>query len=241
MRTRPIIAAFLALFAAAPAAADITARYVSGMNVPMALTVQANDRGDSRLAMGNQMAALVVDGVAYVVMADLSGTFVVRQDDMLAVMAEQFRAAIGDVQGPPRELNPEPAYRVVERGTEIVGGRSGTVVGLRTPGQENQPGLDFVVNTDPDLAPIGRAIARQFGGQTEGIWGMFGPGFESQRAYAAALQSIFERGTVIRMGRVMRLDTVDDRDLPDSLFTLPSAPLSREQFAARSNPSASQR
>jgi hypothetical protein len=241
MRPGPIIAAFLALFAATPAAADITARCVSGMNVPMALTVQVNDRGDSRLATGNQMAVLVVDGVVYVVMADLSGTFVVRQDDMLAVIAEQFRAAIGEVQGPPRELNPEPAYRVVERGTEVVGGRSGTVVGLRTAGQENQPGLDFVVNTDSDLAPIGRAIALQFGGQTAGVWGMFGPGFESQIAYAAALQSIFERGTVIRMGRIMRLDTVDNRDLPDSLFTLPSAPLSREQFAARSNASASQR
>ena len=233
MRIQPIIAAILALLAASPAAADVTARYVSGTNMPMALTVQVNDRGDSRLAMGNQMAVLILDGVTYIVMADLSGTFAVRQEDMLAVMAEQFRAMSGEVPMPPPEPDAEPRYQVIERGTEVVGGRSGTVLALRASGQEDQPGLDFVVSRDPDLAPVGRAIARQYAGQAEGMRAMMMPALGTRGDYFTALQTIFERGAVIRMGRLMRLDAVDDRDLPDSLFTLPSAPLSREAFAAR--------
>lgn len=222
----------IALFlAAAPAAADISARYVSPMTSAITVTVEVNDKGDSRVSMGNQMAVVTLDGVSYLLQADLSGVYAVRQEDWIAVQVAAMRAALPADFGKGPEL---PPYEVTEGGTETVAGRTGKVWWLRMKGEPAPPGgsrpsgFDFVVSTDPDLAPVGRALANQMGQSSAMMAEVAGPS-----GFMARSDSIFAKGTVIRMSRVMRLDSVDTKPVPASQFVLPTI-LTREQFAQRS-------
>jgi hypothetical protein len=228
---------------AAPVRADVTARYAMGF-APSGLPpmiVEVNDHGDSRINMGNNVAVLTLDGIAYILMADLNGTFVARQDDVLAIQVEQARGMLdqGDHQArqgtrPARTLA-ETSFRTVQGGSESVGGRSGTVWGLRPAGASATPAdIDFVVNGDADLAPVGRALARQFASSRSAVMQAGLP--QSSSAGAGSfdgLVAIFERGTVIRWGRLARLESVDTHPIPASEFVLPSAPLTRAQLEAR--------
>lgn len=244
MRIRLLLVAVLVLLLASPAAADITARYVSGFNASMTMVVEVNDRGDSRVSMGNQMAVLTLDGQAYVLTADLAGTYAVKHEDMIAVIAAQGRAMMAEMGHLPTEAAaPEaPRMTAVQQGTETVAGRAGTVWAVLRPGEAGartdgalQASLEFVVNTDPDLAPVGRVLASQYGASLEGMDRMLGVPFGAgDGGMSAAMRSIFERGTVIRFGRMFRLDSVDANPVPASQFVLPATVLTREQYAARS-------
>lgn len=222
MRISSIIAV-LALLVATPAAADITARYAVSQGRMPAFIVQVNDRGDSRISSGNQMAVLTLGGVTYILMADLAGTFAVRQEDMMAAFADMVPVAA-------RTAPASGDYRIVETGRETVGGRSGVVLALRS-GEEEEPvsGFDFVVNADADLAPVGRALARQFSASADGLGAMLG----NVPAFAANSAAIMSRGTVIRVGRLLHLESIDTGPVPETQFALPGPLLTRAQFAAR--------
>jgi hypothetical protein len=231
---RPVwLLGIVAILSASPAAADITARYASPINNAVTITVEVNDRGDSRVSMGNQMAFLTVGGVAYVLGSDLSGVYAVTEEDWIAVQTANMRAALPADFGKSPEL---PAYEVIEGGTETVADRTGKVWWLRVKGEPTPTagarpsGFDFVVNGDPDLAPVGRALARQMGASSA----MMGAITEVARDFVMGNDEIFAKGTVIRMSRVMRLDSVDTNPVPASAFALPATVLTREQFAARS-------
>lgn len=221
-----------AILTASPAAADITARYVSPINNAVAMTVQVNDKGDSRVSMGNQIAFLTIGGDTYLLLSDLSGVYAVRQEDWIAFHAEIMREAL------PADFAQEsglPTYAVTEGSTETIGGRVGKVWWLRAKGQPapaagaTRSGFDFVVSADSDLAPIGRALAKQMAASSLMMTGVIG----SMGNFSAGLTEIFAKGTVIRMSRVFRLDGVDTHAVPASEFMLPPTVLTREQFAAR--------
>lgn len=219
---------FAALLCASPATADVTARYALGNGAVPGMIVQADDKGHVRVAMGNQVAILLLDGETYFLTADLSGLYAAKQEDLLAVMTEQMRAMI-----PPDAAAAPPSdtmvYDIVSGGTEIVGGRSGTVWTLRPHGQAADIPFDFVISTDPDLAPIGRAFAAQFGSSSTMMRNMLG----SVPDMAAKAQAILAKGAVIRMGRLMRLESVDKAPVPASAFALPGPVLDRAQLRAR--------
>lgn len=237
MRIPLLLGAIAACFAAAPAAADVTARYASSFGRGPAMTIQVNDRGDSRISTGNQMAVVTIGGESYLLEADLSGIYAVRVEDAMAAMREMFSAMSGEAGFPtPPPPSPDEALEPVEQGRETVAGRVGTVWSLRPHGATAAPGpngFDFVISSDPDLAPVGRAFARQYGGMSEGMAAMLGPGRGGPGSLFAASRAILERGTMIRMGRMFRLDAVETGPVPASAFALPAAPLTRAQYAER--------
>jgi len=237
MRMKIIAAAALALLAAAPAAADITARYATGFGrgPGMPTTIRVNARGDNRVDTDNQMAVLTIDGVTYLLAADLAGTYAIRFDDMAAVMGEQFRAMMGeDAPAPAAEpAAAPPAQEPVEGGTETVAGYAGTQWQLQ-PGGGGPAAFpaDAVLSTDPRLAPLARAMAQLAAASERGMVTMTGaagawPGSSRE------LGQILRRGALLRMGQMLRLESVDIAPVEASLFVLPSAPLTREQYAAR--------
>jgi hypothetical protein len=231
----------IAILIAGPARADVTARYAMGPepNSMPAMVVEVNDRGDSRVVMGNAMAVLTLDGVTYLLMADLRGTFVARQDDAIAMVAEQARALMSSQAStrshetpPPRLSGPDAG--TVQGGTETVGGRTGTIWWLRTGREASPTDMDFVVCTDPDLAPVGRVLAQQLAASRSAAGQMIGPEITNGRGgLFDGIVAIFERGTVIRWSRLYRLESVDSHPISASEFVLPSAPLTRAQLEAR--------
>jgi stage V sporulation protein SpoVS len=233
MRSKAIIAAIGALLVGGAAkAADITARYVMPSIGNAVMTVQADDRGNSRISVDDESAVITTNGVSYVLMADRQGTLVVRREDMLAVQREVARTLVGAAPIPERAEPRVDFSPPTEAGIETVAGRTGTIwVVLRADGPEADR-MDLVVGADPDLAPIGRALARQFRESTFVVGaGVDSLGLAGELPRAAL--SIVERGTILRYGDMARLQSVDTSPIPASAFTLPAAPLTREQFAAR--------
>jgi hypothetical protein len=230
----------IGLLAASPAWADVTARYAAGESGRSLLTIEVSDRGDSRMFFGNGSPSITRDGVAHLVRTDRRGTYVAREEDWTAIQIEHARdlRSRGLLRFPPSAAagsSPAaPAYRVARGGSEIVGGRRGTVWLLRgLRGRAGDRTLDFVVSTDGDLAPLGRLLARINAPSNPRSRQWADAGFANDGASHNGIAPIFERGTVIRMGHRMRLKSVDTRPVPASEFVLPSPPLTREQLAAR--------
>ena len=229
MRVGGIVIVLAAVFAS-PAAADITARYVSPMTSAVGMTIEVNDKGDARAGMSNTSALLILDGVTYILASDLSGPYAVKQEDWVAVETERMRTALPAGFG----SRPDPAYEIVAGGQETIGGRTGTVWSLRRAGEARSGEIDFVICGDPDLAEIGRLFARQFNASMGIMRSLIG----STPDMFAKLEAIMAKGAVIRAGRLLRLDSVDNEPIPPSEFAFPGPLLSREDYAARAAPRA---
>ena len=220
----------VAILAATPAQADVTARFVGGGG---SMTVAVNDRGDSRTTQGEEMSFLTVGGADYLLVTDPLGAFVARTEDFTAIQAEDARAHRGPDQPAPRP-DGDPArsrFHPVRGGTETVAGRTGTVWVLRD--SQGRPDLltsAYVVSTDADLAPVGRASAYMM---AKAIAAARQRGESDPEGRDEGINAIYALGTVIRQGGDFRLESVDTNPIPASEFALPSPPLSREQLAAR--------
>jgi hypothetical protein len=221
MRVRWIIAVS-ALLCAAPARADVTARYVADQGGAPLMTIEVNDKGDARVSMGSREAALTIDGVSYVLAADLAGAYAVRQDDWVAVQGEGAPARLPD--------RTKAAFDIVAGGTETVNGRTGTLWSIRPHGMPRTAGTlaDIVISTDPALAAIGRAYAARIAASTNAS-GETG----NVADFDSKILAILAKGTMIRLPRAMRLDSVDNAPVPASQFALPGPLLTRAQYAAR--------
>jgi hypothetical protein len=214
---RIIAALFAVLLIAAPASADITARYAQWNGEPP-MVVQASDSGESRVTV-SEAVYVTTGGVNYMILDDAQGRFVIRQQDFLNLMADLLRATTAAA---PTNA---PAPAVAEGGTETLAGRAGTVFRLSDPRQPSDT-FELVISTDPELAPLGRAI-----GSLVGVFGITmsrtAPGL------GTAVSELVGRGTLLRFGPLWRLESVEVAPVPQSAFALPSAPLSPEALRAR--------
>jgi len=218
MRFKPLLAAVAALLLAGPAAADITARYTQ-LNGSPPIVVQVSDGGDSR-ARVTDATYLTTGGASYLVVDEGQGGYVVRLDDFASLMAELLSAS-GASAPPPNQ----PDVIITEEGTEVVAGRTGRVYVI---GTANNPSdrFEIVICPDADLAPLGRAMALHFGT-------IMASASRSAPGVGRALVDLLGRGTVLRIGDMWRLESIEIGPVPPSAFALPSAPISREELLAR--------
>jgi len=218
MRIRLILAAFsAALFAAGPAAADMTARFAQADGAPP-VVAQINDRGDSRVTV-TEAVYLTTGGVTYMILNDAQGQFVARQEDFLRLMNELLAALPAESPSAPAQL------RIVEAGTESLAGRSGTIFRLSDPAMPSDS-FDLVISTDPGLAPLGRAMASVIGPFSMAV-------ARSMPGFGAAVSEVIGHGALLRFGPLWRLETIEVAPVPQSAFALPSAPLGIDALRAR--------
>jgi hypothetical protein len=247
------IGAVLAFGLAAPAHADVTARFSGDGKYGATISVGVDEAGQVRAEGGppNQPEQRVVlitrAGIPYFSAADAHGRFVGRQDDMLSVTAEIMRGVIPAAARGALSQIAEARFEIVEGGIETVAGRQGRVYRLQAivppapvpasahggDGTENPdappPPFEIVISEDPELAPVGREIARLFasgGPIAEAVLGRVPEAMEQVRALLA-------RGTPIRIADRFRLRSVSPAPIPDSAFALPGPVLSRAELAAR--------
>jgi TonB family protein len=228
-RFLPFLLPALSLLIPVPAQADVTARYHVGSTVPV--IVQVNDAGQARINMGAQAAIIVRDGTAYMLMADLQGPYAIRYDVLMSALDEATRTLLHREARQPLPTDPE--YEAVELGAATEAGYAGTAWTIIQRGESGRPApFELVVSTDPVLAPVGRVLARLSANTSSGFappWST--PSFDHN--FVTAMNSVFERGTIIRFGRMMRLESASTDPIASSTFELPGEPLSREQFLAR--------
>ena len=215
---------------ASPAHADLTARYASSHPGGPTLSVAVADDGRVRVEAGGRDEVVMITrhGVDYLVARDREGTVVGRPEDFLVIMRERLA---NEVERPPASFHllDSISYVIVERGTETVAGRQGAVYAVTMAAGDNRRALlDFVVTTDPELAPVGREISKLIELAT-------GPVLAVTRGWALVerIRELAARGTPLRVGTSFRLEEVSMAPLPESAFELPGPVLDRAALAAR--------
>lgn len=222
MRSRFWLSIAMLLWAVAsrPAQADITADYYVWGTIGPTMKVQVADNGHARVEMGGHLVAIRRDGITYLVHTDEQGAFVVTADEFARIEAsltpnEPFAAESDMVRG----------ARIVEAGTEMVGGRTGRILLVQGEGDQAQsPEFAFVVSDDADLRPVGSVIAMIFG--TPGAMPMASP-------VRGLIEQIHARGTLIRMWSLLRLTGTSSEPIPAAAFDLPGPILTGDEAYAR--------
>jgi hypothetical protein len=247
------IAAALAAGLAGPAEADVTARYGGAAKYAMGVSVAVDEAGQVRVEGGQpnnpdgRVEMITRGGVGYFSAADAQGRFVARQDDVLAVAGDVIRGAMPAMARAAMGGLARMRFEIVAGGEETVAGRRGRLYTVRPvlppapaaagneggEGAANSPALpppfEIVISDDPELAPVGRELARLFASGAPMFEALLGRTPEA----AAQMQALLARGTPIRLGEELRLRSVSAAPIPDSAFALPGRVLSRAELRAR--------
>ncbi len=219
---RLFLAALLAL-APLPALADVTARY--GMDGDKELVVEAAEGGNSRVELPGKLAIIRRDGADYVVLYGKTGPKVFELQAMVGLMKAMLpKAAAAAEAGKVRFVaEPGPA-------SATVAGRTGSAWLLRMlegPGQEHKGDVEIVTSSDPQLAPIGRIVARAAEVALDFMAGFI----PESTQFGAAARDILARGTPLRIqpvdagkpGKtVLVLRSVDTAAIDPKHFELPA-------------------
>lgn len=223
---RTVIAAAAALLlTACSGAEDVTARYALGEGgAGPKLLVKAAANGDARVDSGQQV--LVRKGDAeYIVLGTGADAFAAKIDDFVAVMGEMLREA----GLKPTALPKQPEYEVVKEGEETIADRKGDVWKVKPKAGAAGPDLAAVLSTDGKLANVGRALMMQVrmgSAQAEQIQGGRGN-------LEKAVHEMLGKGTVLRFGNALKLESVEKNKFSDADFALPANVLDRAKLKAK--------
>ena len=234
-KTRTLIAgAILASVLAAPAQADIAARYKTNdenavMNMEM--TVEADNEGNVRTQMAHLGAYfLLSDGELFQVANSESGLFVVRVSDLMRVQGEIAQEMF---QNPPPEMDlPKQSFAPMD--PEIVSERQGIGYGIVSDDYPEPRYASIVVSDDPALAPLGDAVVRshQAMASSASAWGSMGTmlGMMNEEMLA-----VLRKGAPLRLMK-LELTDISTEMIPAERFELPAEPLTIEELRARLSP-----
>lgn len=252
MRRPLLVAALAGTFLATPALADVTVRYkavipaTAPANIrenPPSMTISADGAGQARWEMAApgvmpgggeggrtpSVALIAREGVGYFVLNGPGPNMQIigRIDDALSLATG---LATPLLQGSARDAIQQALRHRVEItpvGPETVSGVQGNLyrIVIVTGETRSQP-IEWVVATDPRLAPVGAEFARM----TESLRPTVVTVLGGEPQLYAAIRGMAGLGAPLRIGNEMRLDTVSVDDVPDSQFALPGPVMTREQL-----------
>lgn len=217
---------------AAPAAADISARYEfeqGGGSFNMAMTLEIDGNGNERVQMANQPGyMLILNDVIYMVNRGPTGVYVTRMDDFVTVFGEMSKRMGFDkaVAAMPESATEKPPV-IAPMGQKVVNGRTGTAYGISVDGKGPVYAL-IVISDDPKLAPLGAAFVKSFA-QSAGMANKMLPGLGSMGGYFGPDAALLKKGAPLSLV-MMNLSDISFAEIDDGRFTLPSQPLSIEQI-----------
>jgi hypothetical protein len=218
MKFVKILAVIGLLAFATPGLADMTANYV-GPNGAMTMKIEIASNGDMRAQTGAPNAYFISrDGHGYMVQATFDGPAVMRVEDMATVMAEQMKKMMPNM--PPQKGRDVPGFALA-KGVEVtIRGRKGLAyyLGIAKGGKPIGDPV-VVISTDPDLAPLGAAMAYQFSMSVA----MMGQVLGDSNPWMG-MQDILKTGAPI-VFTGFQLDTVSHDLIPPARFVLPAEPL----------------
>jgi len=218
---------FLAL--AGPAFADTTAVFERpAANFKMTVEIASNGdlRGDVAGKPGTYI--LTINGEGYVVIATPKGVVVDRVEDIGAALKVVAEKRLPGYSAMMKDLGPDVAGSGIPfvKGDEVtIQGRKGTPYYFSGPQSPGIPPL-LVISNDPDLAPIGVAMAGQLA-MSEHL-----QLFASHNPFNLSLKAIMKTGAPIEFAGA-ELTTVSHDPIPPSRFELPAAPESRDDIIKR--------
>lgn len=225
------LGAIAALAAAGPAEAGLRAVYFDAAKSGQ-LVVEVADNGDARIGEPDSSDyGLMIGGHFYIVGSQDGKAMVARIEDVGAAVDRVVPPIFHDLLTETAAASKLPAHLQSEAGAEqTVGGRAGRVYHIRGLDSGNPAkAADYVISTDPALAPVGRAL-EQF------MNAALVPAAVSMGAAIPELigetREIFALGTPIDVGGRFRLDHVDSVDVAPGRLALPTAPATVDSLVA---------
>lgn len=203
---------------ATPALADMTANYI-GPNGAMTMKIEVASNGDMRGQTGAPNAYFITrDGHGYMIQATFDGPAVMRVEDMATVMAEQMKKMMPNM--PPPNGKDAPSFALAKGGEVTIRGRKGIAyyMGVAKDGKPIGDPI-VVISTDPDLAPIGVAMASQFNMSVAMMGQVLGDASPWK-----GMQDVLKTGAPI-VFTGLQLATVNHDLIPAARFVLPAEPL----------------
>lgn len=218
-----ILFLLLVATAAAPALADTTAVYKATTGAEMTVEIASN--GNTRATMNADGAySLTVDGQDYFVLFTARGAVVDRFSDVGAVMADAMQKLMADKKMPP--MRDAPSFDFVQGGQMTVNGRPGIVWSMKV-GDALSPDSAVVMSADPDLAELGRVLARGFELSTA----MLGRAMGGSNPMAG-MARVLRTGAPLRFAG-MELVSVAHTPIGADRFALPAQPETLDQVRTR--------
>ena len=203
---------------ATPALADMTANYI-GPNGAMTMKIEVASNGDMRGQTGAPNAYFITrDGHGYMIQATFDGPAVMRVEDMATVVAEQMKKMMPNM--PPPNGKDAPSFALAKGGEVTIRGRKGIAyyMGVAKDGKPIGDPI-VVISTDPDLAPIGVAMASQFNMSVAMMGQVLGDASPWK-----GMQDVLKTGAPI-VFTGLQLATVNHDLIPAARFVLPAEPL----------------
>ncbi|WP_294269725.1 hypothetical protein [uncultured Sphingomonas sp.] len=218
MKSIKVSGAIALLAFATPALADMTANYI-GPNGAMTMKIEVASNGDMRGQTGAPNAYFITrDGHGYMIQATFDGPAVMRVEDMATVMAEQMKKMMPNM--PPPNGKDAPSFALAKGGEVTIRGRKGIAyyMGVAKDGKPIGDPI-VVISTDPDLAPIGVAMASQFNMSVAMMGQVLGDASPWK-----GMQDVLKTGAPI-VFTGLQLATVNHDLIPAARFVLPAEPL----------------
>jgi hypothetical protein len=129
----------------------------------------------------------------------------------------------------PAGLPKQPDSEVTKQGEETIANYKGDVWKVKPKGGTAGPDLEAVLSTDSKLANVGRALMMQVrmgSSQAEQIQG-------GQGNLEKAVHEMLGKGTVLRFGTALKLESVEKNKFSDADFALPKAVYGRPELKAK--------
>ncbi len=232
MRTTARIGlALLALLAGAGSAeAGLRAVYFDAAKTKQ-LVIEVADNGDARIGEADsQDYGLLIGGHFHVVGEQGGQPMVARIEDIGAAIDQVVPPIFHDLLKGSGTAQPSAKIRIEAAGEQQVGGRTGRVYHVRgLDGGDADKAADYVISTDPALAPVGRALEQFMNAALVPAAVLMGPAIPE---LIAETHQIFALGTPIDAGGRFRLDRVETVDVPASRLVLPAPPATIDALVA---------
>jgi hypothetical protein len=223
----------LAMIAASNAArADTTAVY-KAKSLPMSMSIEIADEGAVRYQMSQgRTYGLVLKDVDYFVEMGARGPVVDRANDLITAQREAMAAMLPDFAKHFQEHGGAQGPPLVAGGKITINGRVGRAYSYPSANKEPKTEPVVVISDDPDLAPIGKVMANQFGKSMTMVSSMMGgntPGLFKE------MVRVLQTGAPLRFAG-MELISVNHAAIDPKRFDLPGEPETLDQIRDRLKP-----
>lgn len=209
--------------AATPSLTDLTATYTAASGNG-SIKVEVARNGDSRVEIGTAaLTFLHRDGHTYMWVAR-SGEppKVIDVADLKATVRDSYAKSGTDLCTPFAQTT--LGAKLVQEGTATVQGRTGDAWFRQMAAGESPARPELVISHDPDLAPIGVALAEEYRAST----GMM-PDCPFFRAMTEPMEAVLASGTPVALSGI-ELTAVDAGPIDPKRFELPAPPVSVEEL-----------
>lgn len=216
---------------AGPAEAGLRAVYYDAAKAGQ-LVIEVADNGDARIGEPDSSDyGLLIGGHFYIVGAQQGVPMVARIEDIGAAVDRVVPPIFHDLLRSPAAASKLPAHLRSEAGAEqTVGGRVGRLYHIRGLDSSNpDKAADYVISSDPALAPVGRALEQFMNAALVPAAVMMGPAIPE---LIGETREIFALGTPIDVGGRFRLDHVDSVDIAANRLALPAQPATVDALVA---------